>query len=394
MANVPALKAHGSGERTTRVGWFELFYDLVVVASVSYGSNLFSAHPSWAMGSWLFLSLVLLMTFWLLTMLSHNLFPGEDAVRRLLVVVQMIGLVTASLSLGRNHEGLSDEVGFGALAVALAALAAIYARCWRAAESARPAARVLTLSSSAASLVMVGGACAAHFGGDAVEPYLLWVVGLGIACAILPLFFVVLNHHTSRRVIDSEHLSERMGQLVLIVLGESFVSLIFELSGLTSIPNPLYFLVDFAVVFSIWTIYFTGVLPCGVPHRAWRLRIWILLHCLFMFGAIAAAGGFAALTLLPFGTDPGQAGFWTPLPLFYVMVSLMGLSILARRHRIAWHLDAAVTGILAALSVLALWVIPDQARYLTLVAAALVVADAAVSAVVVQRRQDARELVS
>lgn len=387
----PIFGLPGSQERKTRVGWFELFYDLVVVASVSYGSNLFSSRPSWAMGSWLFLSLVLLMTFWLLTMLSHNLFPGEDLIRRLLVVVQMVCLVTASLSLGRDHEGLSDEVGFAALALAFAAISAVYVRCWKQQRPESLAARVLTLSTGGAALIMVVGLVSARFGGSTLEPFLLWIVGLGVACAILPLLFIVLNQHTSRKVIDSEHLSERMGQLVLIVLGESFVSLIFDLSGLTSIPNPLYFVIDFAVVFSIWTIYFTGVLPCGVPHRAWRLRIWILLHCLFMFGAIAAAGGFAALTVLPFGTDPGREGFWTPLPLFYVMVSLMGLSILARRHRVAWHLDAAVTGVLALLSALALWVIPDEARYLTLIAAALVVTDAAVSAYVVRRRESALE---
>jgi low temperature requirement protein LtrA len=386
---IPSRSSVGGSERKTRDVWFELFYDLVVVASVTYGSKVFVSEPSWGMGSWLLLSLVLLMTFWLLTMLSHNLFPREDFVRRLLVLVQMIGLVTASLSLGREQQGLSADVGLAALAVSFASLAAIYLRCWRRESTEAWMARVLALSTGGAAVIMGMGFLAARYGGEAWEPYLVWVLVLGLACGILPLLFIVLNQHTSGTVIDSEHLSERMGQLVLIVLGESFVSLILELNGLTSIPNPLYFVLDFAVVFSIWTIYFTGVLPSGVPRHAWRLRLWILLHCLFMFGAIAAAGGFAALTLLPFGSDPGSEGFWTPLPLLYVMVSLLGLSILGGRHRSARRLDAAVTGILVLLSALALWVLPDQARFLTLIAAGLVVVDAAASAVAVQRRDKA-----
>jgi low temperature requirement protein LtrA len=369
------------------VGWFELFYDLVVVASVSFGSRLFAAQPSWGMGSWLFLSLGLLMTFWLLTMLSHNLFPGDDPVRRLLVLVQMMGLLTASLSLGRGEQGLPAEIGFAALAASFASLAVVYLRCERRAPEFRRTAQVLTRSTGIAAAVMCLGFLAARVGGSSTEPYLGWILGVGIGCAVVPLLFMVLNRDVSARVLDTEHLSERMGQLVLIVLGETFVSLILDLSGLSSIPNPLYFLVDFAVVFSIWTIYFTGVLPSGVPKDAWRLRLWLLLHCVFIFGAIAAAGGFAALTLLPFDTDPGSEGFWTPLPLFYVMVGLVGLSLLSRRHRVSWQLDAIVTGILAVLSVLAVAVIPAQARFLTLAAAGLVILDAAISSTKAARRE-------
>ena len=44
------------------------------------------------------------MTLWLLTVVSHNLYPGDDTVRRFLVLVQMVALVIASLSLGRGDE--------------------------------------------------------------------------------------------------------------------------------------------------------------------------------------------------------------------------------------------------------------------------------------------------
>ena len=88
-----------------RVTWAELFYDLIVVASVSHGSHVFGEHPSWGMGTWLAASLVLLMTFWLLTMLSHNLYPGEDTPRRFLIFVQMpAGVPVATVAIGNARN--------------------------------------------------------------------------------------------------------------------------------------------------------------------------------------------------------------------------------------------------------------------------------------------------
>ncbi len=372
-------------EDGVRVSWFELFYDLVVVASVSHGSHLFGEHPSWGMGTWLAASLVLLMTFWLLTMVSHNLYPGDDVVRRFLIIVQMVALVVASLSLGRGDEGLPDSVGFTALAIGFLSLALVFWRCGRQYPTTSSAARVLTSSSILAAVVMAVGALLPSNGAVLSNP-ITWAFSIGLLCGILPLLFIVLNHRTTSEKINTEHLSERMGQLVLIVLGESFVSLIFSLNGMSRIPNPWYFLLDFIVVLAIWTLYFTGVLPAGVPATAGRLRAWLGLHVLLIFGAIATAGGFAALTLIPFSTVPTAQGYWTPLPLFYVMLGLLGLSFLSRRPKAVLVSDTIIVLLLAALSALALWVIPDEARWLTLVGAALIVIDAALSAAPSRKR--------
>jgi low temperature requirement protein LtrA len=239
---------------------------------------------------------------------------------------------------------------------------------------------VLAPTSLLAAVVMLIGAVLPTNGEVLTNP-ITWAFTIGLLSAILPLLFIVLNHRTTSAQINAEHISERMGQLVLIVLGESFVSLIFSLNGLSQIPNPWYFMLDFVVVLAIWTLYFTGVLPAGVPTTAGRLRAWLGLHVIVIFGAIATAGGFAALTLIPFGTASSAQAFWTPLPLFYVMIGLFGLSLFTRRPRAVRIVDGLIATLLAALSALALWVIPGDARWLTLVAAALVIGDAAVSAV-------------
>lgn len=381
----PVLRAVSKDQHGVRVSWFELFYDLVVVASVSHGSHLYIEHPTWGMGTWLGASLVMLMTFWLLTTISHNVYPGDDITRRFLVIVQMVALIAASLSLGRGDEGLPDSVGFVALAIAFISIALVYWRCGRQHPKSAAVARVVAPWSLVAAGIMAVGTFLPSNGAVISNP-IAWAFAIGLLCGIVPLLFFVLNHRTTSEQIDATHLSERTGQLVLIVLGESFVSLIFSLSGESEIPNPLYFLLDFIVVLAIWTLYFTGVLPAGVPTTARRLRAWLGMHVILIFGAIATAGGFAALTLIPFRDSSSAQGLWTPLPLFYVMLGLLGLSILAHRPRVAVVSDGIIVALLAALSVLALWVIPAEAQWLTLVGAALVIVDAGLAAVSSRRR--------
>lgn len=384
----PVLRAVSKDQHGVRVSWFELFYDLVVVASVSHGSHLYIEHPTWGMGTWLGASLVMLMTFWLLTTISHNVYPGDDITRRFLVIVQMVALIAASLSLGRGDEGLPDSVGFVALAIAFASIALVYWRCGRQHPESSAVARVVAPWALEAAGIMAVGAFLPSNGAVISNP-IAWAFALGLLCGIVPLLFFVLTHRTTSEQIDATHLSERMGQLVLIVLGESFVSLIFSLSGESEIPNPLYFLLDFIVVLAIWTLYFTGVLPAGVPTTAGRLRAWLGMHVILIFGAIATAGGLAELTLIPFRDAASAQGLWTPLPLFYVMFGLLGLSILARRPRIALVSDAVIVALLAGLAALALWVIPAEAQWLTLAGAALVIIDAGLAAVSSRKRTTA-----
>lgn len=384
---MPALRrtAGESPVATVTVGWFELFYDLVVVASVSLGSHVYGATPTWGMGTWLASSLILLMVFWLLTVLSHNLFPDDDPLRRILVVAQMVALIVASLSLGRGQEGLPDSVGFGALFIAFASIALLYLRCMRtAAAGPRRAAALISASCGSAAFIMLIGAFLPDTGTLVGNP-VTWAFAIGVLVAALPLLTVVLGTCVRTGSLNVHHLNERFGQLVLIVLGESFISLVFGLTGASTIPNPLCFIVDFIVVFAIWSLYFTEVLPAGVPAMPARLRIWLACQFVLLFGAIASAAGFAALTLIPFGSASGESAHWTPLPLFYVMLGLLGLRLAGLGARDGLVITEIAVLATAVLTVLALWVTPAAALMLTLIAAAIVASAATIAVIRNQR---------
>mgnify|MGYP003587814233 FL=1 len=206
-----------------------------------------------------------------------------------------------------------------------------------------------------------------------------WLLAIGLAVASLPLLTVFLTRLCRSGAIDDEHLGERIGQLVIIVLGESFVSLVTTLGGRPDIPNPVFFVLTFAVVFAIWTIYFSSVVPAGVPGDVGRLRVWLAMHWLLMFGAVGAASGFAALAVVSFSDlDQGSAAAWTPVPLLEVMIALTVLTWLSRHRRlVVVHLASCL--VLAALVVVRLTVSQDGTSWEVAVGALVVVADAVIS---------------
>jgi low temperature requirement protein LtrA len=311
-----------------KVGWFELFYDLVIVAAVGYAAHTFAHHPTWALGFWIAAWTLIMFVLWLLTALNHNLFPGDHAWRRVLGLVQMLALVVAALGTV-SDEGLPNSVGFAGLAVAFGSIGAMYALALRGAGRDSRDVRLLGGASSVGALILLLGLALPDDAEWTLTGAPIWIIAVGVGVVAVPLFGISVGRLASR--IDHEHMAERLGQLVIIVLGESFVSLVSALGGLPSIPNPLFFVITFLVVFAIWTLYFLSVVPAGVPTAPRRLQAWILVHWLLMFGAVGAAAGFSALALVPFGEESSNgAAEWTTLPLAIVLVALVVLTWLGK----------------------------------------------------------------
>jgi len=375
--------AHGS-----RVGWFEVFYDLVLVAAVLHGSNLFDEDPSLAKGAWLAITLVVLLTMWLLTTLSFNAAPEDSALRRLLTLLQMIALVIASLSVSRTG-GLSDSTGLIALGVAFASVTVLYAMKARRRGSTRRGASIVCWSTAAATLVCLIGALLPHSSGPFWTHPHTYAFSLALALGLLPLITVYLGELESTGLLDRGHLTERVGQLVIIALGESFADLILALGALNSIPNPPYLVLTFVVIYAVWAIYFRTVLPPGIPHGAGRVRAWLGAHYVLIFGFIGTAAGFSALTIVPLDdASAAVASFRLPLPLLYVMVGFILLTWIAGasdRSFLLVHIAAAV--LLLGVTTLSIFVVVDRAVTMGALAAAIVVADVAVVAWIGRRNR-------
>jgi low temperature requirement protein LtrA len=314
---------------------------------------------------------------WARTALGRALCAGGRGVRGGVGLLQMLALVVVALGCVAD-EGLPNAVGFTAFAVAFGSVAVMYALP-RGLQGRHAEARgILAGATGVGALVLLTGMFLPDDAPWTLSGWPVWILAVGVGTVAVALVDVVGR---VADILDREHLSERLGQIVIIVLGESFMSLVTALGGRSTIPNPLFFVITFLVVFAIWTLYFSSVLPAGPPHGIGRLRAWLMTHWLLLFGAVAAAAGFSAVTLVPFGGPPVEVGSeWTTLPLAFVMAALSALSWLGSTRVTALvRMHLLATGLLALLAVIGMTVSPGGEAWEIVAGSCVVMADAVAS---------------
>ena len=363
------------------MSWFELFYDLVLVAAVVHGSDVFGEHPSWSNAIWASATLGILFLLWLMTNLTFNVRADDSLIRRLLILGQMAAVVIASLAMDRQN-GLPDGDGFLALGAAFATAAVLYALAARRDASLRRPALVVAWSCAIGAFILECGYVLPSDEGSANPIAAIAVLAVGVLVAAVPAVTVFLGHLVRGTGIDQEHLSERTAQFVLIVLGETFLGLILNLHELNAIPNIPMFVLTFVIVYCMWSTYFSSVIPGGVPTTLGRVQLWLSAHVLFMIGAVGVSSALSALTLIPLSDRlPEVSSYRLPLPLFWMLLALAILTWLSRAaaKRLVW-LHCGIAVIIVAMGVVgALW-FPSDLVVVSLLASLLVVVDAVAAA--------------
>lgn len=369
-----------------RVSWFELFYDLIIVAAVALVSKVFIKSPDWHTTFLVVASLLVLFTIWLLTTLSHSLFPSDDPVRRLLVLGQMVLLSISVLSLGKT--GLPTWSGFTSAGAAMLTVTLIFARNGRQAGSLGIVVRsIIAVSAVGAGLLIASGVVSSTLSSSQSSALAPILIVLALACLLIPITTVVISQVVASGGLDHHHLQERFGLFVIIVLGESFVGLLASLGNLGSIPNPLYFILTFAVAFSIWSIYFNSVIPYGFPRTTIRLRMWMLGHALLVLSIVSVAVELADLTLGEHGQSLlAPDGNWTAMPMLGVIAAILILSVALPDCPVAMRrVHAATAVVLVVLTVIDLALVDAPLSAFSLAGALLIAADASACAVIAHR---------
>jgi len=378
MTAMPTEAKHGRAQSVT---WFELFYDLVIVASVSQAGKIFQKSPTWGTTFLIAAGIAILLLTWLMTTLSHGTVVHEIPARRLLVVVQIFAMLIAALSMGKY--GLPNYVGMIALVVVFASLAVLYAGHihWRKAGKL-PDGRV-ALASAIAALAFLLSAWYAY--GDNwsdhgwIAPCLLTAI---IAIVAIPFLGSYLTNLVKSGLFDSEHMKERLGLLVIIVLGEQFIALVAILGTKGTIPNPVAFGLSLVIAYAIWVLYFACDLPRNPPTRIGGLRAWFGLHALLILGCVSVAAEFAALTLFSEGSsDVGNIAMWTPLPLVAVVLALAGLGWLGGARQSYVRIQLICVALLLILTALDFWWGVDRPWFAS-TGAVVVIGDALACAII------------
>ncbi len=298
-----SLRLHVPGGVERKIGWLELFYDLIYVATIIQLGDLLTRNAT-PTGALLFVALFVPVWWsWTGMMFYFNRFVADDAWHRVLVFAQMFAIA---------HLGISVTGAFGATSAAFALayfairaiLVVFYLRAWRVVPDARPLIRRYAAGFSLAALVWLGSVL--------VPPpyrFALWFVGLAIE------FYVPLSARSRRLQYlvppDTGHFAERYGLFTIIVLGESFIKVVGGLAergvGLDAFALSA---LGFAIAACIWWLYFDHTHVAVVRSAPAARYVWIYGHLPLTIGITGLGVGLKKLTLLPLGDPMSDTVRW------------------------------------------------------------------------------------
>jgi low temperature requirement protein LtrA len=365
--DVSASRGHPS---TPTVSWFELFYDLVVVATVALCNDSFLAHPSATTAITSTLAIAALSWVWFMTTLVNNLFPGQDIIRRFLVLGQMAAVVVAALAVDQT-AGLSNETGLAAFGIALGIVALLILWAARQLDRRDRVAAVLPLV-LAMTISLVGSRLPI----DANWPFLV----AALAVSIVPILTSEYTHWEARSMLRPDHLRERLGLFVLIILGEGFAQLVHALHDLGTIPRSAVFALTFLLSFALWWIYFDGTYSRHTDPAVVRWRLALLAHFTLVLGMIGTLDILVLLTVHHDEVlgDVMYAYFNGSLALVLLSFAALGFTARGRLGAAGWMQIASGLAILGG----TVLILPGPDASLTLViggATAVIIANAVVS---------------
>ncbi len=270
-ADEPTAESRRSGPT---VSWFELFYDLVVVAAVSLCNDAYLENPSWSTAIAALLSIAALSWVWLMTTVLNNVFPRDDLLRRLLLLAQMAFIVIAALAVDQN--GLQNSIGLASYGASILVIGVLVLRERGGLERAR------VIKGGLLSLGVSSGICFAGALFFSTNAGLVIALALGISVGSA--LTARLETPGSGTLLRVDHLRERRGLFILIILGEGFAELVHELHSHGSIPRGGIFVLTFLLSFALWWIYFDGTFSERLDRVLVHWRLSLLGHLLLIYG--------------------------------------------------------------------------------------------------------------
>ncbi|XVH33330.1 low temperature requirement protein A (plasmid) [Haloferacaceae archaeon DSL9] len=340
-------------DRGRHATWLELFFDLVFVVSIARLAYQLGDDISVA-GVLTFAALFVPVWWaWVGSTFYANRFDTDDFEYRLLTTLEMIAVIGLAINV---TGGLTTNAAGFALAYAgvRGVLVLKYLRAYHHVPAARPLTRRYALGFGADAMLWTLSAFVP-------EPYryALWIAGLTVS---------FLTPITAGRlhldfVPHREHLPERFGLFIIIVLGESLVGIVsgIEHQGATTAIGAL-LAVTLAVILamSCWWLYFEhigdGPIEAAVQlGRSWVYQVWLYAH-LPLTASLAAVGvGIEHLVEANMGVAPAADRWLLAGAVAVYLIALCGLGIVGIHvgHNQAHLLPAALSVGAAAVLVVA-----------------------------------------
>jgi len=313
----PKLRTDEESNIERKVSWLELFYDLVFVVIIAQLAHDLASHLN---VPGLFTFVLLFMPAWWMWVsgtVYNERFETQDISYRLLVFLQM--LAVSALALFAHGATGATSAGFAlSYAAGRALVVFMWGRAGRHNPQARPVTSRYVVGFSLSILLWVTSVFV-----PAPLRFFFWGLGLAIDVAT-PLATIRYQRLLPR--YSSSKLPERMGLLVLIVLGESVVSVVNGLGSDLETLNVLLgvkLVLGIGVTFGLWWVYFDFVSRRSPKPTPTMSIAWTHLHLLLLISLIAASA--VHLNILETKNASGGSLHWWLSGTFALSMVSMGL---------------------------------------------------------------------
>lgn len=370
----PPRLATGEEREASRI---ELFYDLAYVLVVAELASTFLKNLTWT-GTAIFAALFTAMWLaWSSTTLYANRFDTDDLVFRLAQLVSTAA-VAGCAAAASGGIGPTSAIFATCYLAARVVLLGLYVRAWRHVPDGRGTISVY-LATTGVGAVLWAVSIAVP------EParYVLWAVAV-LVDASGP-FIATWRGDTAP--LHTEHLPERFGLFVILVLGELVAGIVTGVHDVNWAPLPVVVAVlGFAVAAALWWSYFDVASASGNRQLQEegeeqeevdeRHDLYVYGHLPLTLGITASGVGIEDLILHPDTALPAPGG-WIAVGGVALTLFGTGVVLAGAHHRVQamwpWPVVALVP-----LAVLA--VLPVPPVVLTALLAVVVVGTAAVGA--------------
>ena len=307
-------------QREQTVGWLELFFDLVYVATIIAMGDWFSHHISQDGVVGYVLIFTVIWSSWVGTVFFLNRFDQRDVGTHLLIFIQMYFAVGMATHL---HDPLGEQSQGFALTFVLIILVRIimYARAWRYFPEARSLIKRYILGDIPLALIWLGSV----FVESQIRP-LVWIIGIlwGVIVPLLP----QMRRWGERMRPNLHHLSERVGLFTIIVLGESFIKVVTSSLGEEHQPFGLYGAFAMLLVASLWWVYFDHANSTSMREEPLARFAWFFAHLPLAIGITSVGVAMKTIVLISPGhplTDGARLLLLGSLSLCWLVMALLEL---------------------------------------------------------------------
>ena len=281
--------------------WLELFFDLIYVAILIELGNRLSHNLTFQGVVEFALLFIPIFWSWLAIVFFTRYFPSDDIGQRLLTVAYMAILILMAFEI---HSVTKETAAAFTMTYGLSKI--ILVLMWTRVTVSNKKYRPLAIYYS----VIYSVAAVMWFGISIFAPtnFTLWAIAVSVSV----LGPAVVHWYSNRRKdshfihppIKHHYKQHRFGELTLIVLGEFFIKLVTNVSGLELVAqNYIIGASLLGISVGIWWLYFDHLSHSSLEGNKSHTSAWMYLH----YPLLAAIAAYGVVGFKIFELTPGEA---------------------------------------------------------------------------------------